>query len=334
LSEQPLTASLLSQSFWILLLLQPACRAAWRQDCDTLPVSHTVDGGCSSGGRSHRMPREWITGWAVALPLSAMVPAMHVMWYSSFSRTNVATSTLLWNTDIVTTPLLAAMVARRLPTCNALLGGLIGLLGAGFAIGANEARNTLLGCGLCFSASLLWAFIAVLVEEAQRLELITVIRLLALEGVVAAFALSGTASITAISSPEVFADWLACLPPVPWIVFMGVNSLFLNVGWLTCTELAGSAWTAMVACLTIPLTMVLDFLFVGKLPTLLAAMGGVMVFSGFLIVECWAGASPQALPGKSGTSAHSVNQCCCHWRGQLPACAKPLLADTPSGGAD
>lgn len=287
LAEQPLAAALFSQAFWAGLLVVPAggrrrSGGGGGGEEGGLPGP----GASTSSGRGcHRLPEslQW-AALAVALPFSILVFIVHVAWYASYDKTNVATNTLLWNTDTVTTPLVAVVVAREHPAFATMIGGLVGLVGAGLAVGANEAGNTLLGCGLVFVASVGFAVNAVLVEKVRDPQLLSVPRLLALEGIFAILALALGAVGAAAFAPGALAEWLSLLPSFEWLVFLGINSLLLNVGWLSCTEMAGSFWTAMVACLTIPLTMGLDLLLVGKMPTLFAAMGASLVVVGFLMV--------------------------------------------------
>lgn len=267
----PLSAGLIPQSFWVLLLVPPKAPRCGRELC-----AQTGRAPCRVG-----VP----AGLAMGLPLGVLVALVHVAWYSSFAGTNVATNTLLWNTDTVTTPLVALAFTRQRPRAAVLLGGLLGLAGAGLAAGAVGEGDTALGCGLCFAASLGYAVNAVLVEHFRDPVTVSVVRLLGLEGLTAAAGLLIAAGGAAALVPGLVGDTLELLPPAPWLLFLGLNCMLLNVGWLWCTELVGASWTAMVACSSIPLAMGLDLLLLGREPQAGGVAGSVLVLLGVAIVS-------------------------------------------------
>jgi len=221
---------------------------------------------------------------ALALPFTVLLIMVHYAWYSSFSRTNVSTNTLLWNTDVVTTPLLAAVFARKWPGPRTIIGGMLGLFGAVMAVGSGEEGNTWQGCGLCLAASLTFALYAVLAEYARDAKVLSVTFLLGLEGLVAVLLMVVVGLISLLLAPAELQKWYRGLPALPWIVFMGFNSLMLNVGWISCTDIMGSFWAAMAACFTIPLSMSLDFVLFGTTPCSSSTLGALLIFGGFFLV--------------------------------------------------
>lgn len=315
LSKQPVAAAVISQVFWSVLLLAPSVGAEHRSDA----LLGRDDGSPKLCGQ-----RTCNHAW-IAVPLGVLVAIVHAAWYKSFSGTNVATNTLLWNTDTVTTPLVATLVAHQLPTRATLLGGLCGLVGAGLAVGASDMGDTLLGCGLCFGASVGFAFNAVLVEHTRDPVKMSIFRLLGLEGFTAAIVLAGAIVVSSVWRPGSITEWMLLLPSCEWIAFLGFNSLLLNIGWLSCAEIAGSFWTAMVACLSIPLTMGLDFLLIGTMPTMLAVIGGLSVIVGFLLASKLS-LEPQNVHDRRRASELTPNVCQ-RWVGWMRARSYPLLAD-------
>jgi len=236
-------------------------------------------------------------------------------WFSSFSKTNVATNTLLWNTDTLTTPLAALVILRERPTSGALTGGIVGLLGAGLAVGASAAGDTLLGCGLCFSASFGYAVNTVLVEKVRDPREVSVLRLLGLEGLMAVVAICFTGLWVAVLRPEAATEWISSLPPASWLVFLGSTSVLLNTGWLWCAELAGSFWTAMVACSTIPITVLLDLMLVGMRPSPATLVGSLLVIVGFTIASWPQPAAATDAQSEAAPAGSSSGLCCSRWQG-------------------
>jgi len=277
LSQTPVTAGLTAQCFWVVLFAAPL----FSPQRATL----VVDSSLQVGSFEVSFRRQAASAMRLGLPLGLLVLAVHSFWYQSFSETNVPTNTILWNTDTVTTPILAMLIAGQKLTKYSIIGGLLGLVGTCFTVGSSQDGNTSLGCGLCLAGSLGYAVNAVIVEKFLDTRVTPVIRLLACEGLVALIALSFTLASARVVAPNALASWFAQLPSAHWMLFMGIASLSLNCGWLWCTQLAGAFWTAMVACMSIPVSMTLDFLFFDKAPTLLAATGAAVVISGFILVS-------------------------------------------------
>ena len=99
------------------------------------------------------------------------------------------------------------------------------------------------------------------------------------------------------------ADWHAALPSAPWLACLMLCSLMLNLGWLWSTQLAGAAWTAAAACLTMPLSMVLDSLWLDQEPSPYGILGAVLIALGVAMVPV-GGRSASAVPlltERSGT---------------------------------
>eukprot|EP00441_Pelagodinium_beii_P047340 CAMPEP_0197622074 /NCGR_PEP_ID=MMETSP1338-20131121/2474_1 /TAXON_ID=43686 ORGANISM="Pelagodinium beii, Strain RCC1491" /NCGR_SAMPLE_ID=MMETSP1338 /ASSEMBLY_ACC=CAM_ASM_000754 /LENGTH=381 /DNA_ID=CAMNT_0043191709 /DNA_START=43 /DNA_END=1188 /DNA_ORIENTATION=+ len=251
---------------------------------------------------------------------ACLVVCVHAAWYKSFSLTNVATNTVLWNTDTVTTLLIAFAFSRSAPTRKAVLGASLSLLGAALAVGFSVEGDTLGGCCLCFSASLGFALYAVLVE---RLWDASPVRLLALEGMIGLLAILVGGGITAVASPGALTTWFAYVPSPRWLVFMALNCLMLNLGWLWCTELVGATWTAMVACLSIPISTLLDSCLLGINPSPAGVCGGALIVIGFALTT-WK--EEPSGPEKIGR--------CKRWLGWDRARTTPFLEDGPSHTCD
>lgn len=320
LQDSPFSAGVLVECFWVLLLIPGALGFKQERQQQPLEPPARCRACCGQAARA---------GWCLALQLGGLVALVHVAWFSSFSKTNVATNTLLWNTDTLTTPLAALVIARERPTTGAMIGGLVGLLGAGLAVGASPAGDTLLGCGLVFAASFGFAVNTVLVEKVRDPRQVSVLRLLGLEGVVATTAVCLTLLAAAAWRPEVVTDWVSALPSMEWLAFLGLSSLFLNIGWLWCAEMAGAFWTAMVACSTIPITVVLDVVLMGMQPTPATLCGSFLVILGFVIAS-WP--SPTAEEPEVPQEA-VMGDCCRRWHGWAQARAAPLLPPQSPGSA-
>mmetsp|Transcript_85336 Transcript_85336/g.246693 ORF Transcript_85336/g.246693 Transcript_85336/m.246693 type:complete len:439 (-) Transcript_85336:106-1422(-) len=276
-ATQPLVAALVAQAFFSPVLLLPP---------EIFVRDHSAMAGGAGEERRGLLQRlsQSRAQWASTTRLAVLVFIAHSMWYASFSRTNVATNTLLWNTDVVATPLIAAALSRRAPARREMLGGGVGLLGAGLAMHASESGDSPLGCALCFAASIAYALNAV-VAERRNTEEMPVSILLGIEGIVALVATVVVSVGAAIVAPDSLAAAMTALPSFWWLIFIGMCSLMLNLGWLLCAEIAGPFWTAMVACVTIPLTMSIDAVIAEKLPSLISMAGGSLVFLGFLMVS-------------------------------------------------
>jgi len=322
LQDSPFSAGVLVECFWLVLLIPGAVMRLMGQRREEQPDPEPA-GRCQLGcGQATR------AGWVMALQLCALVALVHVAWFASFSKTNVATNTLLWNTDTLTTPIAALIIARERPTSGAILGGLVGLVGAGLAVGASGAGDTFLGCGLVLAASFGYAVNTVLVEKVRDPRQVSVQKLLGLEGVVASVAVCFALLGAAVWRPEAIGEWISALPPMRWLAFLGVSTLFLNLGWLWCAELAGSFWTAMVACSTIPITVVLDMFLMGTNPTPATLGGSFLVIVGFTIAS-WPGASPEDVLPDEETGV--MVDCCQRWQGWSQARAAPLLPPRSPG---
>jgi drug/metabolite transporter (DMT)-like permease len=214
--------------------------------------------------------------------------AVHIAWYASLPRTSVATNAVIWNTDTLTTPLIGAMVKLQWPSKHVLLAGILGFVGTLISVDSNREGNTVFGCFLCFTASTAYAVNSVLVEKLQsdERESISVLHLLSLEGLVAAVLIAGFAGGSACLSAGMFADWIAQFPPLPWFLFYVACCICLNVGWLWCTELAGASWTAMAACLSIPLSMILDLTFLGLGLDARSLLGATLILLALVTLSC------------------------------------------------
>lgn len=270
LNSSPGIAAIVAQSAFAILLLFPS----------------------SSSLHSGRVIRNWQTccsyrAFKFGCPFGILLLAVHVSWYSSITRTNVATNTVLWNTDTVTTPLILALVSLKLPSLGAVIGGGLAIAGVYLSMDGDPTGNTQLGCGLVLGASLGYATCSVLIEKLRESvdEEIAVVHMLAWAGIVALFAMLIAIILGAIFMPEELMIWYCALAPPQWLLFMASTAISLNLGWLWCAELAGACWTAMVACLSIPIAMTLDFLFFGIMPELVGFVGAALVLLGFTIVS-------------------------------------------------
>lgn len=295
LKESPVLAAVLVQAAWVPLLLVPA-----RDPSRNRGVAELM-------------------GWP--LLFACLVTCIHTCWYKSFSLTNVATNTVLWNTDTVTTIMIAVAFSRSAPSRNAIIGALLSLVGAVLAVGFSAQGDTLMGCALCLSASLGFALYAVLVE---RLWDTSPVQLMALEGLLAAVVLLVAVGIAAALAPSQLRGWFAYAPPPGWLVFITLNCLMLNLGWLWCTELVGATWTAMVACLSIPASTVLDVCLLDIYPSLAGLVGGCLIVLGFAVTT-WT-----ERPGETAETVERFGRCK-RWLGWDDVRATPFLqgAATP-----
>jgi len=290
LAEQPLLAALTMQAFWLAMLLYPDGSAARRS---------AEDRAC----RRFLGP-EAREAWKFAVPITAMLAGVHATWYASFSRTNVAMNTLLWNTDLLTTPLLAALIGRQPVSRATLTGGTISLCGVGLAVGSGGAGNTALGCILCFAASMGYALYVVVIEHKVDPMRVPITDLIGMVGVLSLVAL-GTAVLARTAWEHGYlAALLGSLPPWPWIAFMGFNGLLLNMGWLTCTAIVGSFWAAMVACLSLPLSMLLDWALLDRPFSTQAVLGVLLIVVG-VVAQSMLAVEESCLEGQ-GDAANAV----------------------------
>lgn len=265
LREQPASAALTAQCLWSILLAMPS-KPPVRQSIELLD-RHAC----------------WSSVVFVFF-LSVIVLAVHITWFSSFSRLSVPTNTILWNTDTITTPLLSMLLWRRGMKLIGLGGCALGLVGTFVAAGADQKGDTPLGCGLCLFASLAYALNAVIVERFLETYRITVLRLLGFEGLFALAALLTGCLCAIIYAPLELQVWFSRLPSFGWLLLFGTLTICLNIGWLWCTETAGAFYAAMVGCFSIPCSMVCDLLLFDERPTLLGCIGSVFIFLGFLAV--------------------------------------------------
>ncbi|CAK9085927.1 unnamed protein product [Durusdinium trenchii] len=229
LSSSPLSAALVVQSSWALLALVPV----------------------KNGTNWCRLPSRTGHTWLLALFLAVLSVATHAMWYKSFTGTTPAINTLVWNLDIVAALVLEALVAWKPPKSSAVLGSFLTLLGAFLAVRSGMAGNTMWGCALCLFATVQYSLCAIM--TAELLMDCPLTTLLALEGVMSLFTLLGVLAMTTLlGSPwPVFPSWSATM-------FMAVANMMLNFGWLSFTVLMGAAQAALAACLSMPISLLLD----------------------------------------------------------------------------
>lgn len=287
LHDQPVIAALVMQSTWMLLFLAPAFS--------------TTDARSEGGVASVQASRSdaWWLALKFGLPLGVLVALVHVSWYASIPRTSVATNTVLWNSDTISTPLLAALFSLQQPHCVMVLAGVIGLLGVSCSVSTNQVGNSNLGCGLCLAATTGYAVNAIFAEKVSNKypATLSVLQLLALQGLTAGLMLISAVIGAAALAPKLLEDWYSQIPSPPWLAFLAASGLCLNVGWLVSTRVAGASWTAMGACLSIPLSMVLDLILLDMMPDLLAVLGALLVLLGFAIVSLMPDLSPSNCGG-------------------------------------
>eukprot|EP00435_Cladocopium_sp_Y103_P053731 s193_g17.t1 len=280
LANTPVIAALVVQSSWSLLALVPFHCGLKSQSAD----SQMPQG---PGALQEAGPLRFVSFlslpavgrlWLVAIPLSLCATAMHSMWYSSFTQTTPAVNTLVWNLDIVIAMLLEAIVTRRVPSIMVILGGCITLFGAFLATDAEVEGNSLSGCVLCLTATTLYSLVAIIVSSLDC----EVTQLLALEGlyslaVLTALQIFSTALPGASGSAFVFTNLSGSAG------FLSMNDLMLNLGWLSCSKLMGASQTAMVACLSIPLSLLLDAMLLGAVPSTPEVTGSSLAIVGFFL---------------------------------------------------
>lgn len=267
LSEKPLAGALVAQSFFVVLLAMPRGDASSSYRCASKPTGPQKD------------------GILIALPLGAFAVLIHFAWFSSFSMTSVATNCVLWNTDTITTPFVAMLLTGKQISWRTVLGGVLGFVGTVITMGTDPGSSTMFGCALCLSASIGYAVYIVLVEKYVDPNRFSYMSLLGVEGIYAAVVIC-VALVGGLTMWPAFCwPWLSTLPSAAWIVFLGLTSTMLNLGWFWSTQLAGAFHTAMLACMTIPLTLILDVVVLRQAASLGGLLGSSLVILGFLVVS-------------------------------------------------
>lgn len=192
----------------------------------------------------------------------------------------------------------------------------MGLAGTCFAVGTNATGDTLLGCALVASASLIYALQTVLLGKVRDPRDVSISQLLGLEGLLLTLAVIIIGACASMLAPDAVVRWFLGLPSVRWLVFLAVNSAILNGGWLWCSHLAGAFWTAMVACSTIPISMGLDALLSRMVPSAGAMLGSLLVLASLALVSF----APAAAPSEPDAA------CSKRWSGWMLEHATPFLA--------
>jgi len=273
--DQPLMAALIMQSSWIPLLL--------------VPRSFAGDDGIEHPAMSAQGPRTSFYHLAgkVGMPLGTLVVFVNICWYASIPRTSVATNTVLWNSDTISTPLILALLSWQRPSGVSLLAGAIGLLGVSCSVSSSQVGNSNLGCALCLAATTGYAVNAIFAEKVTHkyAATLSVTKLLGLQGLTACTWLTLAVIGAAVAAPKLLGNWYAALPSLQWLAFFCASGLTLNIGWLVSTAIAGATWTAMGACLSIPLSIILDLVLLDMVPDVLAVLGACLVLVGFTIVS-------------------------------------------------
>lgn len=114
------------------------------------------------------------------------------------------------------------------------------------------AGNTIAGCMLCLAATTQYSLIAIITSKCLK-EQCPLTMLLALEGLMSLVALAVLLAITY----ERGSLW-PVFPSGNATVFMCVANMMLNFGWFSFSSLMGAAQAAMAACLSMPLSLLLD----------------------------------------------------------------------------
>jgi len=255
LSTSPLSAALVVQSSWAVLAMAPIKQqGSWRI----------------------RLPAFGWT-WLLALVLGTFSMLTHAMWYKSFTSTTPAINTLVWNLDIVIAMVLEAIISVKAPAPAAVLGGCITLGGAALAMQSNIAGNTIAGCMLCLVATTQYSLIAIITSKCLK-EQCPLTMLLALEGLMSLVALVVLLAITY----ERGSLW-PVFPSGNATIFMCVSNMMLNFGWLSFSSLMGAAQAAMAACLSMPLSLLLDAVMLHSLASSTEVVGSLMAIFGFLL---------------------------------------------------
>jgi len=255
LGDAPLAAALLSQSFWVVLAFVPRQQGGeWSL---SLPCLGSV--------------------WFMASLVTVLNLVVHTMWYKSMTGTTPAINTLLWNLDILAALCLEAIVTLQAPTLAATLGGCITLGGTILALQSTDGENTWWGCLLCFTATTLFSGLAIFTSRFLDLEKCQLVPLMAIEGVLS---LGACIVFAALSALEVVSLPMA---PSKASVFMGMSALMLNLGWLSVAALLGAPMAAMAACLSLPLSLLLDAVLLHASATMVQLLGSLLVILGFCV---------------------------------------------------
>eukprot|EP00438_Fugacium_kawagutii_P007835 Skav212614 [mRNA] locus=scaffold2176:292116:296336:- [translate_table: standard] len=176
----------------------------------------------------------------------------------------------VWNLDIVIAMLLEALVARRVPSAVALVGGGITLLGAWLT---TDTGNSFSGCALCLAATTLYSLVAIVISSLDC----KVTELLALEGIYSLLVIAALGLLESWNGgtlSEGNFDTKLSGESAKSFIFLCMNDLMLNLGWLWCSKLMGASQTAMLACLSIPLSLLLDAILLGSIPSIPEALVG------------------------------------------------------------
>jgi drug/metabolite transporter (DMT)-like permease len=170
---------------------------------------------------------------------------------------------------------------------------------------------------MCLAASIAYAVNGVVVETVRKKhpDMFSIIQLLSIEGFVAAIALLSYVVGTVLFTPEAFVSWHAAFPQAKWVVLLMSSGILLNIGWLWCAEIAGASWAAMAACLSIPISLVLDYLLLNVSPGLIEFAGAALVVLGLVVASLMV----------ESTDSDSEPSCKKRWRGLFQSSAAPLL---------
>lgn len=280
LANTPVIAALVVQSSWSLLALVPF-HCLKSQSAEQGPQGRHAPQEAGPLLRFVSFLSLPAVGplWLGAIPLSLCATAMHSMWYSSFTQTTPAVNTLVWNLDIVIAMLLEAIVTRRVPSIMVIVGGCITLFGAFLATDAEVEGNSLSGCALCLTATTLYSLVAIIVSSLDC----EVTELLALEGLYSLAVLTALIFSTALGASGVAFGFTNLSDLSGSAGFLSMNDLMLNLGWLSCSKLMGASQTAMVACLSIPLSLLLDAMLLGAVPSTPEVTGSLLAITGFFL---------------------------------------------------
>ena len=123
--------------------------------------------------------------------------------------------------------------------------------------------NSLSGCALCLTATTLYSLVAIIVSSLDC----EVTELLALEGLYSLAVLTALIFSTALGASGVAFGFTNLSDLSGSAGFLSMNDLMLNLGWLSCSKLMGASQTAMFACLSIPLSLLLDAMLLGAVPS-------------------------------------------------------------------
>lgn len=139
-----------------------------------------------------------------------------------------------------------------------------------------DSGNSFSGCALCLAATTLYSLVAIVISSLDC----KVTELLALEGLYS-FALLVLALALDPWGEGNFFD--TNLSGAKSFIFLCMNDLMLNLGWFWCSKLMGASQTAMLACLSIPLSLLLDAILLGSIPSISEALGSLLAIIGFFL---------------------------------------------------